>query len=99
MTSTIPEYIIWKNKIGNGVYVDLYNVESFNDVIRHTNNTNYHPLTTPGISSFVTGFIDLSNIHSIYIHSSILGGYNSIGVRGENTSIKKEYLLAVRSDI
>ena len=89
MTSTIPEYIIWKNKIGNDVYVDLYNLKSLNDVIRHTNNTNYHPFTTPGISSFVTGFIDLFNIHSIYIHSSNLGHYNSIGVRGERTIIKK----------
>ena len=88
-TSTIPEYIIWKNKIGNDVYVDLYNSKSLDDVIRHTNNRNYHPLTTPGISSFVTGFIDLFKTHGIYSHSSNLGHYNSIGVRGESTIIKK----------
>ena len=89
MTSTIPQHIIWKNKIGNDVYVGLYNLKSLNDVIRHTNNTYYHPLTTPGISSFVTCFIDLFNILNIYIHSSNLGHYNSIGVRGENTIIKR----------
>ena len=88
MTSTIPEYMCWENKIGN-VYVDLYILKSLNYVIRHTNNTNYHPLTTPGTSSFVTGFIDLLNINNSYIHSYNLGHYNIIGVRGENTIIKQ----------
>ena len=37
------------------------------------------------MSSFETGFIDLLNVHNIYIHSSNLGHYNSIGGRGENT--------------
>ena len=89
MTSTIPEFIIWKNKFGNDVYVDLYNLRPLNDVIRNTNNTYYHPSTTSGVSSYATGFIDLSNIHNIYIHSSNFGHYNSIGVRCENTIIKK----------
>ena len=87
MTSTTPEYIVWRNKIGNDVYVGLYNLTSLNDVIRHSNNTNYHPSTIPGLSSFVIGSIGLLNIHNIYIHSSNLGNYNSIGVRGENTII------------
>ena len=89
MTSTIPEYIIWKNQIGNDVYVDLYNLKSLNDVIRHTNITDYHPSTIPGVSSFVTGFIDLFNIHSIYIHSSNLGHYIIVSVSEvEITNIK-----------
>ena len=43
------------------------------------------------MSSFETGFIDLLNVHDIYIyiHSTGLGHYNSIGVRGGNTIIKK----------
>ena len=81
MTSTIPEFVIWKKKLGNAVYVDSYNLKSLNDVIRNTNNTYYHPSTTTGVSSFETGFIDLLNIHNIYIHSSNPGHYNSIGVR------------------
>ena len=28
MTSTIPEFIIWKNNLGNDVYVDLYNLKT-----------------------------------------------------------------------
>ena len=29
------------------------------------------------------------NVHNIYIHSPSIGNYNSIGVRGESTIIKK----------
>ena len=89
MATTISDSLIWENKIGNDVTVDLNHLKSLNDAIRHTNSTHYHPSTTPGISSCETGFIDLLNIHNIYIHSSNLGHYNSIGVRGENTIIKK----------
>ena len=71
------------------MYVDLYNVKSLNEVIRNSNNSEYHPSTTAGVSEFETGFIDLLNVHNIYIHSTSLCHYNSIGVRGENTIIKK----------
>ena len=80
---------MWKNKLGIGVYVSLYNLKSLNKVIRNSNNSHYHPLTTAGVSSFETGFVDLLNVHNIYIHSTNLGHYNSIGVRGESTIIKK----------
>ena len=89
MNSTVTEFILWKNKLGIDVYVDLYNLKSLNEVIRQSNNSEYHPLTIAGVSSFETGFIDLPNVHNIYIHSSNLGHYNSIGVRGESTIIKK----------
>ena len=89
MATTISHSLVWKNKIGNDVTVDLNSLKSLNDAIRYTNNIHYHPLTTPGVSSFETGFIDLLNIHNIYIHSSNLGHYNSIGVSGENTIIQK----------
>ena len=36
-----------------------------------------------------SGFIDLLNAHSIYIHCPNLGHYNSVAVRGESSSIKK----------
>ena len=67
----------------------MYKLKSLNEVIRNSNNSEYHPLTTAGVSSFETGFIDLFNVHNIYIHSTNLGHYNSIGVRGENIIIKK----------
>ena len=39
--------------------------------------------------SYESGFIDLLNVHNIYMHCPNLGHFNSIGVRGENTIIKK----------
>ena len=89
ITTTIPHFVIWKDRIGNDKYVDLYNLKSLNEVIRNSNNSEYHPLITAGVSEFETGFIDLLNVHNIYIHSTNLGHYNSIGVRGESTIIKK----------
>ena len=89
ITSTIPHLIIWKDRIGNDVYVDLYSLKPLNEVIRNSHNSEYHPLTTAGVSAFETGFIDLLNVHNIYIHSTNLGHYNSIGVRGESTIIEK----------
>ena len=89
MDSTIAEFTLWKDRIGNAMYVDLYNFKSLNDVIRNSNNSEYHPLTIAGVSEFETSFIDLLNVHNIYIHSTNLGHYNSIGVRGENTIIKQ----------
>ena len=58
ITSTTPQVIIWKHRIGN-VYVDLYSLKSLNEVIRNSNNSEYHPLTIAGAREFETGFIDL----------------------------------------
>ena len=89
MNSTITEFIFWKDRIGNDMCVDLYSLKSLNDVIRNSNNSEYHPLTTAGVSEIETGFIDLLNIHNIYTHSTNLCHYNSIGVRSESAIIKK----------
>ena len=89
ITTTIPHFIFWKDRIGNDVYVDLYSLKSLDEVIRNSNNSEYHPLTTAGVSEFETGFIDLPNVHNIYIHSTNLWHFNCIGVRGESTTIKK----------
>ena len=56
------------------------NLRSINEVLK--NSTQASPAT-----SFETGFIDLLNVHNMYIHSSNLGHYGSIGVRGESTII------------
>ena len=63
---------------------DYYNLRSINEILRYS--TQSSPDT-----SFETGFIDLFNVHNIYIyiHSCNLGHNGSIGVRGENTIIKK----------
>ena len=88
-TTTISNFALWKDRIGRDKYIDLYNLNSLNEVIRNEDNNEYHPLTTHGISEHTTGFIDLPTVHNIHIHSNNLGHYNSIGVRGENTIIKK----------
>jgi hypothetical protein len=40
-------------------------------------------------TSFTTQFIDLLNTHSIFIHSANIGSFETLGVRGESTIIKK----------
>ena len=61
---------------------DYDNLRSINEVLR------YSTISSPN-TSFETGFTDLLNVHNIYIHSSNLGHYSSIGVRGENAIIKQ----------
>ena len=39
--------------------------------------------------SYESGFIDLLNVHNVYLHCPNLGHLNSIGVRGESTIIKQ----------
>ena len=41
--------------------------------------------------SYESGFIDLLNVHNVYLHCPNLGHFNSIGVRGESTIIKRKY--------
>jgi hypothetical protein len=88
-TATYSFAISWKDRIGNNVPFDFYNLKSLNEVIRNENNNEYHPLQVQGVSEHTTPFLDLLTVHNIYIHSNNLGHYNTIGVRGENTIIKK----------
>ena len=37
-------------------------------------------------TSYESEFIDLMTTHNIYLHSTNLGHFNSLGVRGENTT-------------
>jgi hypothetical protein len=81
--------VVWKDKIGNDVSVDPNNLHSLNEVLRYTNTGFYHPLSTPAVSEFESEFLDLLTIHNIYMHCPNLGHFNSVGVRGENSIIKK----------
>ena len=62
--------------------VDINNLMSMNEILR--NSESKSPDET-----FETGFIDLLNVHNIYMHCPNIGHYNCIGVRGENSIIKK----------
>ena len=83
-----PDYP-WMDQQGNAVPIDINNLKSINGVLR---NTEFVTLTLDHslyYRSFVSGFIDLLNVHNIYLHCPNLGHFNSIGVRGENSIIKK----------
>ena len=54
---------------------------SFNDVIANrTSNSGY---------SFVSGMLSLNGFRAVYLSSSTLSSYNTIGAKGENNIIKK----------
>ena len=77
----------WRNIEGTIVYPDVVYPQSINGVLR---NTEMVPVNLSFMySTYQSGFLDLLNIHNIYIHCPNLGHFNSIGVRGENTIIKK----------
>ena len=77
----------WRNIDETIVYPIVNNLQSINAVLRNTELT---PVRLSYMyNTYQSGFIDLLNIHNIYIHCPNLGHFNSIGVRGENTIIKK----------
>ena len=71
----------------NGVMTILQegNLNSINDVIRHSVDIPVADRST----TFETEFLDLINAHNIYMHCPNLGHYNCVGVRGENSIVKK----------
>ena len=73
----------WRDVDNNPVTVVASNLMSLNEVIR---NNQFQP---NGTREFETGFLDLINTHNVYLHCPNLGHYNCIGVRGENSIIKK----------
>ena len=90
MSTTIAfNTLKWINKRCHEVDADLNHLKPLNDVFRHANMDHYDPRSNQNVIEFDTGFLDLLNVHNICIHSSTLGHYSSIGVRGENTIIKK----------
>ena len=64
-----------------GVTYDKNNLKSMNDVLRNSG-------TTKVGSEFESGFIDLLNVQNLYTRSNI-GGFITIGPRGEGNTIKK----------
>ena len=77
----------WRNIDETIVYPIANNLQSINAVLRNTELT---PVRLSYMyNTYQSGFIDLLNIHNIYIHCPNLGHFNSIGVRGESTIIKK----------
>ena len=78
----------WTNINGFVTTVDPNNLHSINGVLR---NSDMIPVSLESeyYRSYESGFIDLLTVHNVYLHCPNLGHFNSIGVRGENTIIKK----------
>ena len=82
-TAVSLQGIDWSGGGGHHLYSpDINNLRSVNEVFRNS-------VQLPSGMFSESGFIDLLNVHNIYIHSPNLGNYNSIGVRGESTIIKQ----------
>ena len=60
----------------------INNLRSNNEVLRNS-------VQLPSEIFPECGFIDLLNVHNCYIHSSNLGHYTAIGVRGESSIVQK----------
>ena len=77
----------WRNVDETLVYPDVDNLQSINGVLR---NTHFRPVQLSHmLRTYESNFLDLLSIHNIYMHCPNLGHFNSIGVRGENSIIKK----------
>ena len=77
------EIHVWVDSDDNETSIGISNLRSINEPLR-----NYVHDGSFG-TTYESGFIDLLNVHSIYIHCPNLGHYNTIGVRDEHYIIKK----------
>ena len=86
---TLPDpWMGWKDNNDNVIVLNTNNLNSINEVLRLNNFSSWGPMDSLD-NEFTSGFLDLLNVHNIYIHSPSLGHYNCIGVRGENSIVKK----------
>ena len=87
MSSTNNNYP-WRDRQGLVTTVDNNNLHYINGVLRNSDMIAVS-LESEYYRSYESGFIDLLNVHNVYLHCPNLGHFNSIGIRGENTIIKK----------
>ena len=81
LTTDFGNSLVWVDS-DNETSVDLSNLCSINEALR--NDASDQVFST----NYESGFIDLLNVHNIFIHSG-LGHYSSVGLRGESTIIKQ----------
>ena len=91
LSSTNYDYP-WNDREGTAQTVDANNLQSINGVLRNSNNE-FVPIDLQSelYRTYESGFLDLFNIHNIYMHCPNLGHFNSIGVRGDSSIIKYLY--------
>ena len=78
----------WGNIGGAFKTVDTNSLQYVNGALRNTQVIHLHQLSDY-YKSYESGFIDLLNVHNMYLHCPNLCHFNSIGVRGESTIIKQ----------
>ena len=91
MSSTNGNYP-WKDRQGFVTTVDNNNLHSINGVLRNSGMIAVS-LDSEYYRSYESGFIDLLNVHNVYLRCPNLVHFNNIGIRGENTTIKKYMCL------
>ena len=87
MSSTENDFP-WADRQGYVTTVDNNNPQSINGVLRNSEIITVS-LESEYYRSYESGFIDLLNVHNVYLHCPNLGHFNSIGVRGGKTIINK----------
>ena len=85
--STGSDYL-WRDRQVFVTPVDNNSLQSINGVLRDSNSITVN-IETEYYRSCENGFVDSLNVHNVYLHCPSLGHFNSIGVRGGNTIIKK----------
>ena len=79
---TLPATTFFKDNTANYVPFNKSDLQSASSILRNSNESSFSV-------SFTSQFIDLLNTHSIFIHSPNIGSFETLGVRGESTIIKK----------
>ena len=71
MTNSIGvQFPGWVDHNNQLTTVDINNLMSMNEILRHSE-------AMPAETTFESGFIDLLNVHNIYIHCHNLGHYST----------------------
>ena len=87
MNSTDSDYP-WKDSQGNITTIEINDLKFINGVLRNSDMITVN-LESEYYRTYESAFIDLLNVHNVYLHCPNLGHFNSIGVRGGNTITKK----------
>jgi hypothetical protein len=72
------------NGTWNGVNYDVNKANDMNDIIR-----NYDGVSAWFYNYYESGYLDLHPIRNIYLMSSNMGNFNTLGANGESNIIKK----------
>ena len=81
---TDTELSSYLNNTWTGINYNPSNANSCNDIITNR-TTNFNNSTSP----FVSGGLNLQGFRSVYLSSSNLSNFNTLGAQGENSIIKK----------